>query len=149
MERERPEVPTYCYFQGCYNPAYEREIERGKDLCFRFNALHPCDRAGQAAILNELLGRMGEGAIFTPPFWCDYGYNIEVGESFYANHNLVITDGAKVTFGDNVFIAPTAVSPRRSIPPTRTSGGTGWRWRSPSRWATMSGSAQAARCSRA
>ena len=106
MEKNRPVVPTYCYFQGCYNPVYEREIERGKDLCFRFNALHPCDREGQTAILRELLGKMGDGAVFTPPFWCDYGYNIEVGRSFYANHNLVITDGAKVTFGDNVFIAP-------------------------------------------
>ena len=106
MEKDRPVVPTYCYFQVCYNPAYEREIERGKDLCFRFNSLHPCDREGQTAILRELLGKMGEGVVFTPPFWCDYGYNIEVGRSFYANHNLVITDGAKVTFGDNVFIAP-------------------------------------------
>ena len=109
MEKERPEVPTYCYFQGCYNPAYEREIERGKDLCFRFNALHPCDREGQTAILRELLGRMGEGAIFTPPFWCDYGNNIEIGEDFYTNHNCTILDGAKVTFGDHVFIAPNCV----------------------------------------
>ena len=50
MEKDRPVVLTYCYFQGCYNPAYEREIERGKDLCFRFNSLHPCDREGQTAI---------------------------------------------------------------------------------------------------
>ena len=41
-----------------------------------------------------------------PPFWCDYGYNITVGDFFYANHNLVITDGARVTLGDHVFIAP-------------------------------------------
>ena len=40
------------------------------------------------------------------PFWCDYGYNIELGENFYANHNLVILDGAVVKFGDNVFIGP-------------------------------------------
>ncbi len=40
------------------------------------------------------------------PFWCDYGYNIEVGENFFANHNLVVLDGAKVIFGDNVFIGP-------------------------------------------
>ena len=39
-------------------------------------------------------------------FFCDYGYNISVGENFYANHNLVILDGAKVEFGDNVFIGP-------------------------------------------
>ena len=37
---------------------------------------------------------------------CDYGYNIEIGENFYANHNLIILDGNKVKFGDNVFIAP-------------------------------------------
>ena len=40
------------------------------------------------------------------PFWCDYGYNIEIGENFFANHNTVILDGGGVTFGDNVFIAP-------------------------------------------
>ncbi len=37
---------------------------------------------------------------------CDYGYNIELGKNFYSNHNLIILDCAKVTFGDNVFIAP-------------------------------------------
>ncbi len=42
----------------------------------------------------------------TAPFWCDYGYNIELGENFYSNHNVVILDGAKVKFGDNVFVAP-------------------------------------------
>ena len=41
-----------------------------------------------------------------PTFWCDYGYNIEIGENFYANHNCVILDDAKVVFGDNVFLAP-------------------------------------------
>ena len=35
---------------------------------------------------------------------CDYGYNIEIGENFYANHNLIILDGNKVEFGDNVVI---------------------------------------------
>ncbi len=53
-----------------------------------------------------MLGHMGDHVIITPPFWCDYGYNISVGDYFYSNHNLVITDGAEVSFGDNVFIAP-------------------------------------------
>ena len=106
MDDKRPVVPTYCFFQGCYDPDYEREIAKGKAICYEFNRLHPNDRAEQTEVLSRLLGRMGKDAIFTPPFWCDYGYNIEVGDSFYANHNLVITDGAKVTFGDNVFIAP-------------------------------------------
>ena len=48
----------------------------------------------------------GEDFIIEQPFMCDYGYNIEIGENFYANHNLIILDGNKVKFGSNVFIAP-------------------------------------------
>ena len=103
---ERPEVPINCFFQGCYNPAFEAEIRKCKDKCYAYNQLNPNDRASQQKILKELLGKINENTIITPPFWCDYGYNISVGDYFYSNHNLIITDGAKVTFGDNVFIAP-------------------------------------------
>ena len=48
----------------------------------------------------------GEHLTIEQPFVCDYGYNIRVGEGFFANYNLVILDPAPVTFGDNVFIAP-------------------------------------------
>lgn len=103
---EKPEVPVGYLFQGCYNPAFETEIAKAKDKCWRYNKLSPNDRAAQAEILAGLFGRMGREVVVTPPFWCDYGYNISVGDFFYSNHNLVITDGAKVTFGDHVFIAP-------------------------------------------
>lgn len=103
---KRPEVPINCFFQGCYNPAFEAEIEKCKNKCYAYNQLNPNDRESQQKILKELLGKMNENTIITPPFWCDYGYNIFVGDYFYSNHNLIITDGAKVTFGDNVFIAP-------------------------------------------
>lgn len=102
----KPEVPLNCLFQGCYDPAYEAEIRKAKDKCHKYNQLNPNDYEAQAEILRTLLGKMGKEVVFTPPFWCDYGYNISVGDWFYANHNLVITDGAKVTFGDHVFIAP-------------------------------------------
>ena len=76
------------------------------DIDFFTVELRPSDRAGQREVLKKLLGKTGENFTLTAPFWCDYGYNIELGENFYANHNLVILDGAKVTFGDNVFIGP-------------------------------------------
>lgn len=57
-------------------------------------------------MLKKLLGSTKEEFCIVAPFWCDYGYNIEIGENFFANHNMVILDGAKVVFGDNVFIAP-------------------------------------------
>lgn len=103
---EKPVVPINCFFQGCYNPAYEEEIRKGKEKCYRYNQLQIYDRDAQREILRELLGGMGSEAIITPPFWCDYGYNITVGDNFYSNHNMIIQDGARVTFGDNVFIGP-------------------------------------------
>ena len=71
---EKPIVPTDCFFQGCYNPAYEEQIRIGKEKCYRFNQLCPNDREKQQEILSELLGGMGKDVIVTPPFWCDYGY---------------------------------------------------------------------------
>lgn len=53
-----------------------------------------------------MFGRTGKSFLIEQPFYCDYGYNIEIGENFYSNVNCVILDGAKVTFGDNVFVAP-------------------------------------------
>ena len=79
---------------------------RAKELCHAYNQLRPSDAAGMRELLQQLLGKTGETFCVTAPFWCDYGYNIEIGENFFANHNTVILDGAKVTFGDNVFIAP-------------------------------------------
>lgn len=105
----KPIVPINCLFQGCYNTAFEEEIKKCKDKCFLYNKLSPNDRETQRIMLSEILGSVGKEVIITPPFWCDYGYNIKVGDYFYSNHNLIITDGAKVTFGDNVFIAPNCV----------------------------------------
>ena len=90
-----------------YEDGLPEERLRAKDLCWAFNSqLRPSDVAGHEAILRQLLGKTGKQFEVTPPFWCDYGYNIELGENFYANHNLVILDCAKVKFGDNVFVAP-------------------------------------------
>lgn len=103
---EKPIVPINCYFQGCYNPRFEQEIEKCKKKCHVYNQLCPTDHQAQQEILQSLIGHLGEDVIVMPPFWCDYGYNITFGNSFYANHNCIIQDGAKVTFGDHVFVAP-------------------------------------------
>lgn len=96
--------------QMLYDANYDHDLlvqrTKAKELCYDFNNLRPSDEKGQKEILKKLLGKTKNNFIVTAPFWCDYGYNIEVGENFYSNHNLVILDGGKVTFGDNVFIAP-------------------------------------------
>ena len=92
-----------------YNPNFEilkKELRVTKDMCFKYNNTIPSDKIKKHEILKEILGSTKQNFSIEPPFYCDYGYNISLGENFYANHNLVILDGNKVTFGDNVFIGP-------------------------------------------
>ncbi len=79
---------------------------RAKELCYDYNHLRASEQEQQTTIIRNLFGKTAETFCIVAPFWCDYGYNIEIGENFFANHNTVILDGAKVKFGDNVFIAP-------------------------------------------
>lgn len=80
-----------------------------KEKCFEFNQTSPRDWERKKEILHELFGEIAGNLMIEPPFWCDYGFNIRVGQNFYANHNCVILDGAPVSFGDSVFIAPNCV----------------------------------------
>ncbi|MFE4711911.1 sugar O-acetyltransferase [Paenibacillus sp. NPDC056722] len=88
------------------DPLLIRERTYAKDLCHDYNQLRPSSINERKAVIKQLVGKAGKNFHIEQPFWCDYGYNIELGENFYANHNCVILDCAKVTFGDNVFIAP-------------------------------------------
>ena len=96
-----------------YDANYDKEIveerTRCADLCYEFNLCRPSDMAKQQELLNRMLGSIKGNPVITAPFYCDYGFNITIGENFYTNHNVTILDGAKVTFGDNVFIAPNCV----------------------------------------
>ncbi|MGI6254577.1 MAG: sugar O-acetyltransferase [Acutalibacter sp.] len=93
-----------------YDANHDTELlkkrERCKDLCYEFNQMKPSLVSEQMEIMRQLLGKTGKQFYLTAPFWCDYGCNIEIGENFYTNHNCIILDGAKVTFGDNVFVGP-------------------------------------------
>lgn len=93
-----------------YDANYDKNLIRlcgiCKDKCFKFNNILPSDRENQKYALNELFGKEFENVVITAPFWCDYGTNISLGKNFYANHNLVILDCAKVDIGDDVFIGP-------------------------------------------
>lgn len=93
-----------------YDAAADAELveerRRCKEMCRDYNDLRPRQTAERTALLRRLLGHVAGDILIEQPFYCDYGYNIKVGLNFYSNHNLVILDGAPVTFGDNVFIAP-------------------------------------------
>ncbi len=79
------------------------------ELCFDYNSCRPSDTKNKAALLKELLGSMGKNTCVIAPFYADYGFNITVGDNFFANYNCTVLDAARVSFGNNVFIAPGCV----------------------------------------
>lgn len=99
-----------CHKGLLYDANYNEELlkERAvcKDLCYEYNSLRPSMTEKRNEIIRTLFGKTGKNFLIEQPFYCDYGYNIEIGENFYMNVNGVILDGARVSFGDNVFIAP-------------------------------------------
>ncbi len=84
----------------------QKSIRRCQQECFEINGMAPKDFAERDRRLAKLFGKAGKGLHVNTPFHFDFGSNIEVGDNFFANYNLVILDEAKVTFGDNVFIGP-------------------------------------------
>jgi len=84
----------------------EEERFACKQKIYDFNHLSPKSYELAPDMLKQILGKTGENIWVEAPFHCDYGWNIEVGENFFANYNLIILDVAKVTIGKNVQIAP-------------------------------------------
>ena len=93
-----------------YDANYDKELEYDrlecKSLCQEYNKFPVKDLDKRIEHIKKIIGKTGENIHIEPDFWCDYGYNISVGENFYANHGLIILDAGGVTFGDDVFIAP-------------------------------------------
>ncbi len=81
------------------------EQKRCRKLLQKLNFMDCSDFEGIAKVVKELLGKSDQACI-NPPFYCDYGFHIEVGKNFFANYNCTIIDVAKVTIGDNCQMAP-------------------------------------------
>lgn len=71
-----------------------------------YNASYGGPAAERAALLAEVVGHAGAGAFFEPVFRCEFGFNIHLGDNFYANFDCVLLDGGRITIGDNVLFGP-------------------------------------------
>ncbi|GEK59848.1 sugar O-acetyltransferase [Marinococcus halophilus] len=71
-----------------------------------YNSISIRGKEKSKQILQEIVGTMGKEARIGAPFWCDYGYNIHLGDRFFANVNCVMLDEAPITFGDGVMLGP-------------------------------------------
>lgn len=80
--------------------------ERARDLTSELNATRDRDQQIRREILKNLFGKGGESVWMQPPFYCDYGSNIELGERVFFNFNCVVLDVCKVTIGDFTLFGP-------------------------------------------
>lgn len=79
---------------------------RARDLCQELNASREADEALRRRILGELLGAGADSAWIQPPFYCDYGANIVLGERVFFNFNCVVLDVCRVVIGDFTMFGP-------------------------------------------
>jgi maltose O-acetyltransferase len=107
------------------DPELVQVRERARALCARFNATAATEREQRTALLHDLLGYAGTGVCIEPPFYCDYGVNIHLGDGAFLNFNCVVLDCNTVQIGKAVQFGPavqvyTAYHPLD--PATRRSG---------------------------
>jgi maltose O-acetyltransferase len=79
---------------------------RARDLCQALNASRETEIGARRTILRQLLGRGGESVWMQPPFFCDYGSNVELGERVFFNFNCVVLDVCRVRIGDFTLFGP-------------------------------------------
>ena len=88
------------------DPELVRARERARDLCQDLNATRAKDQKARRRILTELFGKGGESVWMEPPFFCDYGSNILLGERVFFNFNCVVLDVCQVKIGDFTMFGP-------------------------------------------
>ncbi len=88
------------------DPQLVHERLKARQLTRRYNETTETEIEKRTAILKELFGSTRDNLFVEPTFRCDYGYNIHVGDHFYANFDCVFLDVCEIRIGDNCLIAP-------------------------------------------
>ncbi|VXC34415.1 sugar O-acetyltransferase [Sphingomonas sp. 8AM] len=97
----------------------------------RYNAAAALPAAERRAILRERLAAVGEGAVIRPPFHCDYGYNIRLGDDVFLNYSCIILDVVAVTIGKGTQIGPAVQILTADHPRDPAARATGAEWGRP------------------
>jgi len=79
---------------------------RARDLCLALNSTGESQQEERRQILRDLFGTGGDTVWMQPPFFCDYGRNIELGERVFFNFNCIVLDVCRVRIGDFTLIGP-------------------------------------------
>ena len=88
------------------DPGLAAARARARDLCLSLNATREAQQDERRRILLELFGKGGDSVWMQPPFFCDYGANIELGERVFFNFNCIVLDVCRVRIGDFTLFGP-------------------------------------------
>ena len=80
--------------------------ERVRDLCQALNATREGDAQERRRLLTRIFARGGDSVWMQPPFFCDYGFNIELGERVFFNFNCIVLDVCPVRIGSFTLFGP-------------------------------------------
>lgn len=103
---EAEKMKAGMWYDANNDPHLLEKRMRCKDLCLALNQTKCSDLARQQEILSKLLTRVPSNLVLLPPFQCDYGYNIEIKNDVFINHNCYFMDCATISIGHHVFIGP-------------------------------------------
>jgi maltose O-acetyltransferase len=88
------------------DPEIQTDQQAAKAWMVRYNAALGASADERRGLLRERLAAVGNGAVIRPPFHCDYGYNISLGDDVFLNFNCVILDVVAVSIGAGTQIGP-------------------------------------------
>lgn len=89
-----------------FDPELVADRERANELTRRYNRTTDEESETRERLLGELFGSVDESASVEPPFRCDYGYNVHVGENLFANFECVVLDVRRVEIGRDCMVGP-------------------------------------------
>ncbi|EIM30979.1 MULTISPECIES: sugar O-acetyltransferase [Microvirga] len=88
------------------DPDLVAERYRARDLCQKFNASRDVEEHLRRDLCKQIFAKGGDTVWIQPPFYCDYGSNIELGEGIFFNFNCIILDVCRVRIGDYTLFGP-------------------------------------------
>jgi maltose O-acetyltransferase len=88
------------------DPELIADTQRAQRLLRQYNATSGDEMDARTALLRQLLGSVGDGAVVRPFFACDYGFNIRLGRNAFINYNCVFLDCAPIEVGDDLQMGP-------------------------------------------
>jgi maltose O-acetyltransferase len=103
-----------------FDPELVQARDRARDLCQALNATREAETEERRRILRALFGEGGDSVWMQPPFYCDYGSNVLLGERVFFNFNCVVLDVAEVRIGEHTMFGPsvqiyTAMHPMNAV----------------------------------